>query len=144
MHKQYMCLAWILISLVFQNIINLQLSNILGVEVKTVGVGTCQEHFVDKVHVPVGTEKRSAVDSECEQGCWARTVLSSGFSIVDANTSAVVGPRLEVQKGCGCDNSSPPPDTTCTPYTCLNGGRCIPTSTGTKQVFKCVHASFRG
>ncbi|XP_045129934.1 putative neural-cadherin 2 isoform X2 [Portunus trituberculatus] len=117
-----------------------ELSNILGVEVKTVGVGTCQEHFVDKVHVPVGTEKRSPADSECEQGCWARTVLSSGFSIVDANTSAVVGPRLEVQTGCGCDNSSPPPDTTCTPYTCLNGGRCVPTSTGTKCI--CPHGTW--
>ena len=111
---------------------NPQLSNILGVEVKAVGVGTCQEHFVDKSRVPMSTEKRSAVDPECEQGCWARAVLSSGFSIVDANTSAVVGPRLEVQTGCGCDNASPPPDATCTPYTCLNGGRCVPTSTGTK------------
>lgn len=111
-----------------------QLSSILGVEVTAVGTGTCQESFVDTPPPTPSSRRRAALDPECAYGCWARAVLSSGFSIVDANTSAVVGPRLEVQTGCGCDNTSPPPDTECTPYTCLNGGRCVPTLASTRQV----------
>lgn len=109
-----------------------QLSSVLGVEVTAVGVGTCQEHLVNKTPASLSTQQRTALDSDCVHGCWARAVLRSGFSIVDANTSAVVGPRMEVQTGCGCDNTSPPIDSACTPYTCLNGGRCVPTLTGTK------------
>lgn len=116
----------------------LQLSSILGVEVTAVGTGTCQENFVDTPPSAPSSRRRAVLDAECAYGCWARAVLSSGFSIVDANTSAVVGPRLEVQTGCGCDNTSPPPDTACTPYTCLNGGRCVPTQTGTRQVLAVV------
>ncbi|XP_050723500.1 putative neural-cadherin 2 isoform X2 [Eriocheir sinensis] len=111
-----------------------ELSSILGVEVTAVGTGTCQENFVDTPPGAPSSRRRAALDAECAYGCWARAVLSSGFTIVDANTSAVVGPRLEVQTGCGCDNTSPPPDTACTPYTCLNGGRCVPTLTGTRCI----------
>ncbi|KAK4303743.1 hypothetical protein Pmani_024276 [Petrolisthes manimaculis] len=123
-----------------------ELNNILGVWVESVGVGVCDEGV-------------------CEGGCWRRAVQTGGFTVLDAHTSAVVGPRLQVLSGCGCESnitptptfvptparpptlvfpqlddtpptpiSMPPQGHTCSPYTCLNGGRCIATPTQTRCI----------
>ncbi|KAK4296782.1 hypothetical protein Pmani_030755 [Petrolisthes manimaculis] len=92
----------------------LQLGSEVGVDITGVGVGTCDE----------------ATHKHCPHGCWARTSLSERSAVVDANTSAVVGPWLDVATGCGCGPDPiitvPVSSETCDPHTCLNGGRCIP------------------
>ena len=93
-----------------------QISKASGVSITHVGVGTCQE----------------ASHSNCEGGCWVRMSLDDGFTLIDANTSAVVGPQLGVHTGCGCTPNTAP--STCTPHTCLNGGRCMPTPASTRCV----------
>lgn len=92
----------------------------LGVSVGTVGLDVCEE-------------------GGCEDGCWRRAVLTDDFTVLDAHTSAVVGPRLQVISGCGCVPqatipTSAPQIHSCTPFTCLNGGRCIATPTHTRYV----------
>ncbi|XP_069186499.1 putative neural-cadherin 2 [Procambarus clarkii] len=100
-----------------------ELSAILGVSVQEVGVGTCQE-----------------VADGCVDGCWVRAAHTDGFSVVDANISALVGPKMEVRTTCGCGHTTPATHDTCTPYTCLNGGRCIPASSGTRCI--CPHGTW--
>ncbi|XP_045584423.2 putative neural-cadherin 2 isoform X2 [Procambarus clarkii] len=96
-----------------------ELRQAVGVSIMEVGVGLCQE----------------AAHKSCKGGCWAQSSVGGRFAVVDANTSAVVGPWLDVHTGCGCQTGSTD-DTwaTCTPNTCLNGGRCIPTVTGTRCI----------
>ncbi|XP_045113360.1 putative neural-cadherin 2 isoform X2 [Portunus trituberculatus] len=96
-----------------------EISKASGVGITHVGVGTCQEQS----------------HRNCDGGCWVRMSLDDGFTLIDANTSAVVGPQLGVHVGCGCASDTHPP--TCTPNTCLNGGRCLPTPTGARCV--CPH-----
>lgn len=93
-----------------------QISKTSGVSITHVGVGTCQE----------------ASHTNCEGGCWVQMSLDDGFTLIDANTSAVAGPQLGIHMGCGCAPDTVPP--TCTPHTCLNGGRCLPTPTGARCV----------
>nr|XP_053630333.1 putative neural-cadherin 2 [Cherax quadricarinatus] len=127
----------------------LELSAILGVSVREVGIGTCQEaspvidlddayEFEGEIDFEEVSNAAQDVDG-CMDGCWVRAALGEGFSVVDANTSALVGPRMEVLTTCGCGNTAPD-HTTCSPYTCLNGGRCIPTPTGTKCI--CPHGTW--
>lgn len=68
-------------------------------------------------------------------GCWV--ALTDNFTVVDANSSAVVGPRVAVQGSCGCPTESAAVTTPvrarpCNPDTCFNGGRCLSTSSGTR------------
>lgn len=46
-------------------------------------------------------------DSSCEgRGCWTNVqMLNTTYSIVDANSSAIVGPAFTVTTGCGCNPS---------------------------------------
>ncbi|XP_042237551.1 putative neural-cadherin 2 isoform X1 [Homarus americanus] len=124
-----------------------ELSAVLGMAVRDVGVGTCHEIVPITTQEDTGaahgtssrTARRTARQAaySCKDGCWVRAALGEGFSVVDAHTSAVVGPRVEVLTTCGCGNTAPAHHTICTPYTCLNGGRCVPTSTGTRCI--CPH-----
>ncbi|XP_069195696.1 putative neural-cadherin 2 [Procambarus clarkii] len=128
-----------------------ELSAILGVSVQEVGVGTCQE-VVRTVALENTYESESEVDYEdlrvaatqeadgCVDGCWVRAAHTDGFSIIDANISALVGPKMEVRTTCGCGHTTPATHDTCTPYTCLNGGRCIPASSGTRCI--CPHGTW--
>lgn len=101
-----------------------QISSSSGVGISQVGVGACRE----------------ALQQECEGGCWVQMSLEDGFNLIDANTSAVAGPQLGVQTGCGCKPDSAPP--TCGPNTCLNGGRCLPTLSGARWVLACGEPIF--
>ena len=104
----------------------------VGSSVSSVGLGGCnsrsQEHC--------GTD-----------GCWMSQKISGHFNLVDANTTAIVGPALTLTFSCGCRppnqvHSSPTPlpatlgvidgrlDRACSEDTCLNGGRCLPTDDG--------------
>ncbi|XP_071515917.1 putative neural-cadherin 2 isoform X1 [Panulirus ornatus] len=105
-----------------------ELSQAIGVSIRDVGVVGCHE-----------ASKEAAHDSRrCVGGCWVG--VSEGFAIVDANTSAVVGPRVSVGSRCGCGNMVQAEDTACTPHTCLNGGRCVATSAGVGCV--CPHGTW--
>ncbi|KAG7158558.1 Neural-cadherin-like 23, partial [Homarus americanus] len=135
----------------------------LGVTVQDVGVGTCAEAAHDtheaarNTHRPAHTTQRNThttthktthtthqsahQSTRCVGGCRAWAVLGDGFSVVDAKAWAVVGPRMGVETKCGCGNLPPPAYAhTCTPQTCLNGGRCLPTPTGTRCV--CPHGTW--
>lgn len=102
-----------------------QLSESLGVQVQ-VGVVTCGE---DPAAAP-----EAVAEERCVGGCWVG--LADDFTVVEADSTAVVGPRVAVRGSCGC----PDPTTTatpararpCTPETCLNGGRCLSTSSETR------------
>ncbi|XP_069183734.1 putative neural-cadherin 2 isoform X2 [Procambarus clarkii] len=100
-----------------------ELGHAVGVSITKVGVGPCQEEHQEMTEMP-----------SCLGGCSAQASLSGGFTVVDANTSAVVGPWVGVQSGCACGTRTPADRTICTPETCLNGGRCIPTSAGTRCI----------
>ncbi|XP_069188218.1 putative neural-cadherin 2 [Procambarus clarkii] len=78
-----------------------------------------------------------------------RATLETPYSVVEAGTRAIVGPRVDLIDLCVCERHSqapertPPPHTctshtctssACTPHTCLNGGRCLPTLAG----YKCI------
>lgn len=99
----------------------LQLSHILGVAVVEVGVGECgQEGDGPAPH---------------HESC--RAEGGGGYTVVDADSTAVVGPRMRF--GCGrgtgcqqCPRTPVPPTHTCTAHTCLNGGRCYPTEDGVR------------
>ncbi|XP_050686791.1 putative neural-cadherin 2 isoform X2 [Eriocheir sinensis] len=99
-----------------------KISSSSGVGISQVGVGACQE----------------ALQRDCEGGCWVQMSLNDGFNLIDANTSAVAGPQLGIQTGCGCKPDAAPP--TCSPNTCLNGGRCLPTLAGARCV--CPHGTW--
>ncbi|XP_045130452.1 putative neural-cadherin 2 isoform X1 [Portunus trituberculatus] len=102
-----------------------QLSEALGVSIKDVGVVTC--------HEDVTSSKDTVAEERCVGGCWVG--LTNDFSVVDANSSAVVGPRVVVRGPCGCLNTATPiRASSCTPDTCLNGGRCLSTSSGTRCI----------
>ena len=95
-----------------------------------------------------GTECDETALRECKhQGCWVRTEAGSGFFLIDANTSSIVGPSLTLNSSCGCrpptQKSGQPItlpaahalmeekyDHSCLHNTCLNGGRCIPNRRG--------------
>ncbi|KAG7159877.1 neural-cadherin 2-like 9, partial [Homarus americanus] len=144
----------------------MELSQAIGVDVRDVGVVTCDEDahaaVQDITHemtpgvalvttqstVHVATHEgaqKAAHDAtltdtpeawRCVGGC--RVGVADGYSVVDANTSAVVGPWVGVRSGCGCGSTATPvKDHMCTHHTCLNGGRCIPTSRGIRCV--CPH-----
>ena len=98
-----------------------QLGEAAGVTVGEVGLGACREG------------RRPG----CGGGCVLRAGLSGQFALVDANTSAVVGPRLALHATCSCGGVHAPHPTTCTTGTCLNGGRCVHTSTGARWVSVC-------
>ncbi|KAG7160255.1 Neural-cadherin-like 14 [Homarus americanus] len=113
-----------------------ELSQATGVDIRDVGVITCQRGAQKANHTAHNSAHTGGQElRRCISGCWA--ALGEGFSVVDAHTSAVVGPRVEVLTTCGCGNTAPAHHTICTPYTCLNGGRCVPTSTGTRCI--CPH-----
>nr|XP_045618159.1 putative neural-cadherin 2 [Procambarus clarkii] len=105
-----------------------ELSQAAGVAIRDVGVVTCNQ------------SSHQAVDGvgRCVSGCWV--TLGQGYTVVDANTSALVGPSMVVHTACGCGHTTPATHDTCTPYTCLNGGRCIATSTGTRCI--CPHGTW--
>ncbi|XP_071515440.1 putative neural-cadherin 2 isoform X1 [Panulirus ornatus] len=106
-----------------------ELARALRVTIQDVGAAICPETSYD------ATLKPTNETSSCEGGCWARAVLGRGYSVVDARNTAVVGPRLEIRRGCGClGPTNPPEDRACGPDTCLNGGRCVPTPTGTRCI----------
>nr|XP_053635865.1 putative neural-cadherin 2 isoform X3 [Cherax quadricarinatus] len=105
-----------------------ELGHAVGVSITEVGVGPCQEEQQETTQMP-----------SCLGGCSAQASLTGGFTVVDANTSAVVGPWVGVHSGCGCSTRTPADRTVCSAETCLNGGRCIPTSTGTRCV--CPHGT---
>ncbi|KAK8750488.1 hypothetical protein OTU49_014861, partial [Cherax quadricarinatus] len=112
-----------------------ELSQVIGVDIKDVGVITCNQTGYENAR---GDSHEVAHGlSRCISGC--RATLGEGFSVVDANTSALVGPRIKVLTTCSCGNTTPD-HYTCTPYTCLNGGRCIPTPTGTRCI--CPHGTW--
>ncbi|XP_063872461.1 putative neural-cadherin 2 [Scylla paramamosain] len=103
-----------------------ELSHLLGVDVVEVGVGECG----GESDAPSTT---AAHLESCEIGREAR------YSVVDAESTAVVGPRMRFGCGCRCGGRCercatrpPPPVHTCTYRTCLNGGRCFPTSEGVR------------
>ena len=106
----------------------------LGVRVVSKGANDCNEKDLKKCK---------------HQGCWIRTEVGSGFSLIDANTSSIVGPSLTLTSSCGCrpptQKSGQPVslpaahalmeekyDHACAHNTCLNGGRCLPTRGGHK------------
>ncbi|XP_069195930.1 putative neural-cadherin 2 [Procambarus clarkii] len=105
-----------------------QLAHALGVDIQDVGVVACQEPAHNPAHTPGGGRRK------CLGGCWSQTVLAEGYSVVDSRTSALVGPRVHLQRGCGCRAPKPTYRHTCTPHTCLNGGRCVPTPSGTRCI----------
>lgn len=79
----------------------------------------------------------AVTEERCVGGCWVG--LAEDFTVVDANSSAVVGPRVVVRGSCGCPVSATAITTAmparahpCTPNTCFNGGRCLSTSSGTR------------
>ena len=113
----------------------LQLESQVGVKVNAIGVGICSPEARAKCGL---------------SGCWMNIDIGSRFSLIDANSSAVVGPALGLSTSCGCrrnfyekrklkghhptahaliENAF---SRTCTKTTCLNGGRCIPTKKGYK------------
>lgn len=98
-----------------------QIGESSGVSISHVGVGACQE----------------APHRGCAGGCWVQTSLNDGFNLIDANTSAVAGPQLGIQTGCGCGPDEAPP--ACGPHTCLNGGRCLPTPAGARWVHRVLN-----
>ncbi|XP_071548441.1 LOW QUALITY PROTEIN: putative neural-cadherin 2 [Panulirus ornatus] len=109
-----------------------ELGHAVGVSITEVGVGACTE----EVHHEVAAHDMPS----CAGGCSPLASLSGGYTVVDANTSAVVGPWVGVHSGCGCGTRTPADlTTTCSPETCLNGGRCVPTSTGTRCI--CPHGT---
>nr|XP_053637261.1 putative neural-cadherin 2 [Cherax quadricarinatus] len=112
-----------------------QLSKAIGVTIREVGVSNCDEAAHDEATHDAAIPNEAG---RCVGGCWVS--LNGGFNIVDANTSAVVGPRVTLRGGCGCGDATPAVGHFCTPHTCLNGGRCVPTSTGTRCV--CPHGTW--
>ncbi|KAG0723202.1 putative neural-cadherin 2 [Chionoecetes opilio] len=105
----------------------LQLSHILGVGLVEVGVGACG-----------GEDDGSPPHHELCRKVSRR----SGYTVADADSTAVVGPTMKF--GCGCEcgrgrgcgwcakGSAASSSHTCTPHSCLNGGRCYPTSDGVR------------
>lgn len=87
------------------------------------------------------TSPGAVAEERCVGGCWVG--LAEDFSVVDANSSAMVGPRMLVRGPCGCTNTIMPVQTiSCTPNTCLNGGRCLSTSLGTRFVHMIMPMGF--
>ncbi|KAK3891723.1 hypothetical protein Pcinc_004396, partial [Petrolisthes cinctipes] len=118
-----------------------ELSEAIGVEILDVGRVSCQEATRESGGrgVVVGTSGGVRGAARCVGGCWV--ALSDVFSVVDANTSAMVGPGVVVGSGCSCLSYTPAQDVPqCTPLSCLNGGRCIPTSSGTRCI--CPHGTW--
>ena len=107
----------------------------MGVKVKTIGVGICKDESRKKCG---------------EKGCWVNIDIGSKFSLIDANTTAIVGPTLGLKTSCGCrrpffnglkSKASHPTAHAlieevmvrgCTKSACLNGGKCIPSRDGFK------------
>ncbi|MPC26555.1 Neural-cadherin [Portunus trituberculatus] len=106
-----------------------KLSATLGTSVQDVGVISCHEDAaasLDKI-----------AEERCVGGCWVG--LAEHFSVVDANSSAVVGPQVVIRGPCGCTGTTTPRVNSCTPDTCLNGGRCLSTASGSRCI--CPHGT---
>ncbi|MPC29128.1 Neural-cadherin [Portunus trituberculatus] len=101
------------------------LSATIGITVQDVGTVTCRENLIQSPD--------AMAEERCVGGCWVG--LADDFIVVDANSSAVVGPRVVVRGPCGCTSSTTPVQIrSCSPNTCLNGGRCLNTSSGTRCI----------
>lgn len=61
------------------------------------------------------------------------SLSASRCQLVDTNTTSLVTPRLSNAKDCRAYTQTPTSDS-CTPTSCLNGGRCHRTSVGNRQV----------
>ncbi|XP_050723127.1 putative neural-cadherin 2 isoform X2 [Eriocheir sinensis] len=112
-----------------------ELSATLGVSVRDIGVVSCRAGAAPEPH--------ALAEERCVGGCWV--ALTDNFTVVDANSSAVVGPRVAVQGSCGCPTESAAVTTPvrarpCNPDTCFNGGRCLSTSSGTRCI--CPHGTW--
>ncbi|KAG7161552.1 neural-cadherin 2-like 5 [Homarus americanus] len=84
-------------------------------------------------HVSLGATQHSTYKDQA--------AVSDAYSVVEAGTRAMVGPRVDVLDMCRCDRYNTPQGGhyTCTPHTCLNGGRCLPTVTGYRCI--CPHGT---
>ncbi|KAK7071119.1 hypothetical protein SK128_019333 [Halocaridina rubra] len=98
-----------------------ELEHAIGAQIVDVGVRACKEQYVEE-------------PSECSFGCSTKVSLESGFSLIDANISSIVGPWVSIQNDCNCRKYNSLEMDLCTPKTCLNGGRCIPTDTGIRCI----------
>ncbi|XP_050723132.1 putative neural-cadherin 2 isoform X2 [Eriocheir sinensis] len=111
-----------------------EISTALGVRVLDVGVVTCREGAI--------TAREAMAEERCVGGCWVG--LADDFIVVDANDSAVVSPRVVTRGFCGCPaaviRTTTFQDRPCTPDTCLNGGRCLSTFSGTRCI--CPHGTW--
>ncbi|KAK7072335.1 hypothetical protein SK128_007151 [Halocaridina rubra] len=103
-----------------------ELEQAVDVKILSIGVGTCREN----IHTP---------SHHCSEGCSTRVSLATGFSVIDANTSALVGPWVNIQHGCTCNIAHIAELDMCTPNTCFNGGQCVPMETGTRCI--CPHGT---
>ncbi|XP_063876237.1 putative neural-cadherin 2 isoform X2 [Scylla paramamosain] len=106
-----------------------KLSATLGIGMQDVGVVSC--------HEDAATSLDKVAEERCVGGCWVG--LADHFSVVDANSSAVVGPQVVIRGPCGCTGSTTPQVSSCTPNTCLNGGRCLNTASGSRCI--CPHGT---
>ncbi|XP_045130155.1 putative neural-cadherin 2 isoform X1 [Portunus trituberculatus] len=101
-----------------------QLSEALSIGIK-VGEVTCSESATPTPEV--------TAEERCVGGCWVG--FADDFSVVDAFSSAVVGPHVVVRGPCGCTTAATPQQAaSCSPDTCLNGGRCLATSSGVRCI----------
>ncbi|XP_050723109.1 putative neural-cadherin 2 isoform X3 [Eriocheir sinensis] len=115
-----------------------ELNAVLGVSMRDIGIVSCREGAAPTPDI--------VAEERCVDGCWVG--LTSSFTIVDANSSAVVGPRVVVRSSCGCSALGPAATVIptpararhCTPDTCFNGGRCLSTSSGTRCI--CPHGTW--
>ena len=69
--------------------------------------------------------------AKCEGSCTNRLVISPNPYMVNANRTALVGVRTDVEAVCECGARNYTVPKSCRPNPCLNGGRCTESLYGT-------------
>lgn len=84
----------------------------------------------------VGIDECLYENTNCEGSCTNILEVSNIPYLVNANKTALVGVRVGVIGECICGARNYSEFEVCTPFHCLNGGRCIENKVSVRYVFK--------
>lgn len=74
-------------------------------------------------------------ENQCLSGCTEKSSVSPTPTVVNGNTTVLVGPSLRVSPECVCAARDVNFQENCESYPCLNGGTCQDTASGPTSVY---------
>lgn len=78
----------------------------------------------------IGIDECLYEGQSCDGSCTNMMNISNSLHLVNANQTALVGPRVTLRAECICAARNFSLEETCHNYPCFNGGQCLKTRSG--------------